>query len=73
MVGAEARCLFGCGGYAVLVDGGVDVTTPEKEPGDEVMSCRARDGSVETVVEGSVGDEVREEDIQIGEFGKGGV
>lgn len=67
LVGAQLCDVFCCGGYAVVADGGGgDVAAAEEESLDLVRVSEGDVGAVEAVVEGGVGDEGREEEVQVG-------
>lgn len=61
LVGAVDCDVTCCGGDAVVAEGGGDVTAAEEEPLD-----LGDGGAEEAVVEGGVGDERREENVQVG-------
>lgn len=66
LVGAEV-CDVGCrGGDAVVTDGGGDVTAAEEESLDLIGVSEGDVGEEEALVEGGVGDEGREEELQVG-------
>ena len=52
-----------------MTSSGGDVAPTEENSGDDVGSAAADSGVVKTAVEGGVGGEIREEEIEIGIVG----